>query len=305
LKYFARLSWIIALVALSLVACSGGDSKASSGDTNSQSPNVQSEPIPALPVSETGDQIVATVNGQPITLTEFEREFSRKQLLTETASYDALADAVLSTRIEQVLIAQAAAEMDVAVSEEEIDAELVDFKSFVPDEQSWQSWLDENMYTAEEFRQTVRESLITGKMRDIITHVDDSTQVPEVLARHILVNSADEANNILTRLNNGEDFATLAAAYSTDVTTRESGGDLGWFIREDLLTPELADVAFQLEPGQTAGPVQTMLGFHIIQTLEVGQRSATSEEQPTIAESQFNNWLQTLVDSAVIERHIN
>jgi foldase protein PrsA len=305
LKYFARLSWIIALVALSLVACSGGDSKASSGDTNSQSPNVQSEPVPALPVNETGDQIVATVNGQAITLTEFEREFARKQLLTETASYDALADAVLATRIEQLLIAQAAVDMNVVVSEEEIDAELVDFKSFVPDEQSWQSWLDENMYTAEEFRQSVRESLLTGKMRDIITHVDASTQVPQVHARHILVNAADEANNILTRLNNGEDFATLAAAYSTDVTTRESGGDLGWFIREDLLTPELADVAFQLEPGQTAGPVQTMLGFHIIQTLEVGQRTATSEEQPIIAESQFNNWLQSLVDNAVIERHIN
>ena len=304
MKRIAIIWGVLTLVAVAIAACSGGDGSSDSS-SGAAIPTAQSEPEPSLPLSATGEQIVATVNGLEITLAAFEREFEQIRLRTESATYDALATAALNTRIEQALIAQAAVELQITVTEEEIDAELLDFKSFVPDEQSWQSWLAENHYTDESFRESLRESLLTTRVRDAVTQVDSDVAVEQVRARHILVETVEEANAILARLNNGEDFAALAASFSRDVTTRDQGGDLGWFIREDLLTPELADVALALTPGERAGPISTMLGYHIIETLERGQRAIADNEQPVIAETQFNIWLQSRFESAVIERFIN
>ncbi len=89
----------------------------------------------------------------------------------------------------------------------------------------------------------------------------------EVHARHILVATEEEARGILTALQGGADFATVAAERSRDPGSRATGGDLGWFPK-DMMVPAFADAAFGARTGSTVGPVQTQFGWHLIQVLD-------------------------------------
>jgi len=84
----------------------------------------------------------------------------------------------------------------------------------------------------------------------------------EVRARHILVESEDEAKALQEQLKNGADFATLAKEKSKDPGAAE-GGDLGYFTK-DQMVPDFADVAFKMYPGQVSNPVKTQFGWHLI-----------------------------------------
>lgn len=87
----------------------------------------------------------------------------------------------------------------------------------------------------------------------------------EIHARHILVASKEEAQEIAERLKKGEDFATLAKEKSKDPSAE--GGDLGFFTRGQMLKP-FEDAAFALEVNQISEPVQTQFGWHIIKVEE-------------------------------------
>ena len=84
----------------------------------------------------------------------------------------------------------------------------------------------------------------------------------EVHARHILLESEDEAKAVLDQLKAGSDFAALAKEKSKDPGGSD-GGDLGYFTK-DQMVPEFADVAFKMYPGQLSNPVKTQFGWHII-----------------------------------------
>lgn len=71
------------------------------------------------------------------------------------------------------------------------------------------------------------------------------------------------ADSIATALRGGADFATLAAKYSDDTTTRAAGGELGWF-RRGQMVPAFEMAAFSLKPGEISLPVETTYGFHVI-----------------------------------------
>jgi peptidyl-prolyl cis-trans isomerase C len=88
------------------------------------------------------------------------------------------------------------------------------------------------------------------------------TAEQEVHARHILVESEDEAKKILADLRKGGDFAAIAKEKSKDPGASE-GGDLGFFTK-DQMVPEFAETAFKLEKGQLSEPVKTQFGWHII-----------------------------------------
>jgi len=90
----------------------------------------------------------------------------------------------------------------------------------------------------------------------------------EIRARHILVADEDIAKKVVAELKDGADFAELAKKYSTDPGA-QSGGDLGFFKKGDML-PEFSDAAFALKPGETTQtPVKTRFGWHVIQAEEV------------------------------------
>ena len=94
----------------------------------------------------------------------------------------------------------------------------------------------------------------------------------EVHARHILVESEDEAKAIEAELKKGADFAELAKKKSKDPGAAD-GGDLGFFTK-DQMVPEFSAVAFALEPGKISDPVKSQFGWHIIKVEEKRNRKA-------------------------------
>ena len=76
------------------------------------------------------------------------------------------------------------------------------------------------------------------------------------------------ANELLARIQAGEDFAELAREHSEDPGSGSQGGDLGFFSRGTMV-PEFEEAAFSLKPGEVSGLVQTQYGIHIIRTDEV------------------------------------
>ncbi len=252
-------------------------------------------PLPAL---------VARVNGTDISSGAFAR--ARARLLPPNApSNPAIDEAVINTLIEQVIFEQAAAELGITVSEADLDAEMDAMRAQSEQVASggWQSWLSANGYTEAELREAVRGSLLVARVRDaVLSEAGLIETLRAVRARHILLATREEADQVKQRLQNGESFAALAAQFSRDVSTKDSGGDLGFFVRDDLTTPELAELAFALQPGQMAGPVQTLLGWHIVETLAFEERPVTDESRAQAQEAVFSQWLRERKAEAVIER---
>ncbi|KXV57450.1 peptidylprolyl isomerase [Acetobacter senegalensis] len=91
----------------------------------------------------------------------------------------------------------------------------------------------------------------------------------EVHARHILVKTEAEANDVIKKLKAGADFGKLAAEVSTDTgSAKQNGGDLGWFKKEDMI-PAFSTAAFAMKKGDISNtPVKSQYGYHVIQVLD-------------------------------------
>jgi peptidyl-prolyl cis-trans isomerase C len=99
----------------------------------------------------------------------------------------------------------------------------------------------------------------------------------EVRARHILVETEDEAKQLVEELKKGADFAELAKKKSKDPGASD-GGDLGYFTKEQMV-PEFSSVAFALEPGKISDPVKSQFGWHVIKVEDKRKRKAPDFEQ--------------------------
>jgi len=98
--------------------------------------------------------------------------------------------------------------------------------------------------------------------------IKDTPAPEEINARHILVKTEDEAKAIVAQLAKGADFAKLAAEKSIDPAGKDSGGDLGWFTK-DQMVPEFANAAFALKKDEyTKTPIKTRFGWHVIKLVD-------------------------------------
>ncbi|CAI6084627.1 peptidylprolyl isomerase [Cohnella sp. JJ-181] len=99
----------------------------------------------------------------------------------------------------------------------------------------------------------------------------------ELKLSHIVVEKQKDAERLLGLLEQGEDFAQLAASDSKDAETAEGGGDLGWVESDDpFVAPELLEAASKLEIGEAAGPIRTDAGYEIV--LLSGRRDEGEQE---------------------------
>jgi len=82
-------------------------------------------------------------------------------------------------------------------------------------------------------------------------------------ARHILVSTKEECENLKKEIENGKDFTEMAKAHSS-CPSGQQGGDLGEF-SPGMMVKEFDEVVFRDEVGKVHGPVQTQFGFHLIE----------------------------------------
>lgn len=302
--------YLIPLLILMLTACGGDEPPAAAQSQNPTPVPVENDsnptPVPEIEVNAQAalpEGAIAIVNDAIITQSDYDRLLAQRSANTNAADDAALRAQILDTLIEQELIRQAASEMGVNISAADIDAEMESLQAAVgeSDVESWESWLESNGYTDAEMRAELENSLITRRVIDAIAAQLEG-DVAQVRARHILVETEDAAIAALQRLQNGEDFAELAAELSVDMMSRDLGGELGWFIREELTDPQLADVAFSLDEGAIAGPVQSSIGYHIIQTLEKAEQPIEAERRPLLLQTLFEQWLIEQYENASIQR---
>ncbi|WP_315723928.1 MULTISPECIES: peptidylprolyl isomerase [unclassified Bradyrhizobium] len=128
----------------------------------------------------------------------------------------------------------------------------------------------------------------------------------EVHARHILVETEDEAKAVKAELAKGADFAELAKKKSKDPGASD-GGDLGFFTKEQMV-PEFANVAFAMEPGKISDPVKTQFGWHIIKVEEKRNRKppefdqVKSQIETYVTRKAQADYVSKLREAAKIER---
>jgi parvulin-like peptidyl-prolyl isomerase len=139
-------------------------------------------------------------------------------------------------------------------------------------------------------RAVYEAQLYRQKLMDEMTKDLPRTE-EQVWARHILVETEEEAKSIYERLKNGEDFATLAKELSKDTGSGANGGDLGWFGRGAMVA-EFEEVAFKLEIGEISEPVKSQFGYHIIQALGHQEVPLNDSQYQQKKETEFNNWLE-------------
>jgi peptidyl-prolyl cis-trans isomerase C len=181
------------------------------------------------------------------------------------------------------------AQMDPATKKENVLAFLIDMKIVAKAAE------DKKVDNSEDFKKRLAftrnrllmDSLLASEGKAATTddamkkvYEDASKQITgeqEVHARHILVESEDEAKAVKAELDKGADFAELAKKKSKDPGASD-GGDLGFFTK-DQMVPEFSTVAFSLEPGKISDPVKSQFGWHIIKVEEKRNRKAPDFEQ--------------------------
>ena len=271
------------------------------------SPNTtNNDVISATPLSANNDPsnagFVARVNGVGITQQVYDSAFARRSIDSNAASDTARAQQVLNELIEQELINQGEPSLGITVTDADVEAEIATQREIAGSEDAWLASLQQNNYSVDEWFDAQRDVLVTLGVRNTLIepYLGD---IEQVNARHILVRTEDQANEVLDRLEAGEGFATLASEYSLDVTTAEVGGNLGWFARNELYYPSLENRAFDLDIGSISY-VSTPLGYHVIQTMAREVRAVEMSRLPVLSENIFNTWLDTQYRNASIERYI-
>jgi len=129
----------------------------------------------------------------------------------------------------------------------------------------------------------------------------------EVRARHILVETEDQAKEIVAELKKGANFEELAKTKSKDPGAAAQGGDLGYFTKEQMV-PEFADAAFKMEKGQVSDPVKSQFGWHIIRVEDKRKKPAPefaavkAQLETYVTRKAQADLVTKLRDSAKIER---
>jgi hypothetical protein len=147
-------------------------------------------------------------------------------------------------------------------------------------------------YAEADFRRDFEITLLREKLiKEIGAGVTGETT--EAHARHILVADETIAKEIIKQIQDGADFAKMAAQYSTDTSNKDNGGDLGTFA-PGRMVPEFDAAVFDpnAKIGLVTQPVKTQFGYHIIEILSREARPLAESELQQKQQEEFDKWLR-------------
>jgi len=248
----------------------------------------------------TEEPLALIVNGEGITLAEYQAELTRMQQADSaegsTATPQEQHDRLITDLTEQLLLAQAATQAGYVVDDATLQARIDKLAADMGGVEKLQAWEVTYGYSEESFRNILRREMLVTWQKDRICDSVPTT-ADQVHARQILVQDEGNANSYYQQLQNGSDFATLA--YTLDPTT---GGDLGWFPKGYLTQPEVETAAFALEPGQYSTVIKSKLGYHIIFIIEREANHPLSiDARRALQQIALDEWLQSAKSAAKIE----
>ena len=228
----------------------------------------------------TDPDVIATVNGSSITADEFQSYVQQKMAANPAnAGNPAL---ILNEMINKELLLQAAIAAGV----------------------------DKRPEVAKLINSSKENIMVNTLINDKVSKIDNSDtalkaeydelvksiSLQEYKARHILVNDEETAKNIITELNDGKDFETLAKEKSTG-PSGPNGGDLGWF-QPQTMVPEFATAVQAMEKGSiTNEPVKTQFGWHVIKL-----EDSRTVEPPAFEESKAQ--IQSILANKTVQTYM-
>lgn len=246
-----------------------------------------------------GGKWVAKVNGVKISVDDFNKRLEKVKASYQQQGIDfssdqgkqmltALNSQVVDDMVTEQLIMQEAQKEKLSVSDSQISAEIQNIKNNFkgadgkPDVSKYQDALKSQGMTEQDLKDYLKVQLTAKALYDKVTagvqvtdadmekyYNDNKNQFvdPEqVKARQILVKTEDEAKAIIAELNakNGANFAELAKQKSIDTGAKDTGGELGYFPKGEMV-PEFEQAAFAQQVGAwSQTPVKTQFGYHII-----------------------------------------
>jgi peptidyl-prolyl cis-trans isomerase C len=273
-------------------------------------------------VASTPANVVAKVNGTPITREELDRatkfmlaQSQNKKELTAEQKKNADA-AVLEQLISAELLYQAGKKLTIADIDSRVAAQMKLGKSKFPNTAAYDKALKDSGLTEKNLEEFARKEIYINNLIEqeiaskVIISDDDAKKFydangdkfkqPEtVQASHILIGvdpkaSAEEkskakekAEALLKRAKAGEDFASLAKGNST-CPSAPQGGNLGYFGKGQMV-PEFEKAAFALKPGEISDIVETQFGYHII---KVTDKKAAGTVSFSDAKKEIVNYLK-------------
>ena len=274
---------LILLTALGLSACA---SLSPAEPTTTPSATFTPEPPTATP-----EPLALTVNGEGITVVEFDAEVARYITAQETlgrtvASADATS-AVIEDLTAQLLLAQGARADGFSLDETALQARVDALAGQIGGAGNLSAWQAEHGYSAQTFRSALKRGAESAWMRDKIIAAVPST-AEQVHVQQILLYNLDTAQSFLLQLNGGGDFDELASR--ADPLTR---GDLGWVPRGYLLEKQIEDTAFALQVGGHSDVITTDVGFHIVRILATDPaRPLSPDAYLALQEQALKNWIE-------------
>ncbi len=204
----------------------------------------------SVPAAAEDDPVIAIVDGTELRLSELEASYLELPEQFRQMPIEAIYEPLLDRLIDGHLLLQAAEEADVA-ADPEVEAAI---------ERARNDVLRQTL-----IERAVRDATSEEAMRAAYEELraEPDFAIEQVTARHILVETEDEAREVIAELDEGADFAELARERSTDPAAAR-GGELGTFRRGSMVPPFEA-AAFALEAGSySSEPVQTQFGYHVI-----------------------------------------
>lgn len=240
------------------------------------------------------DEVVATVDGAPITETDVEIALDSLGTTLDQVPEGERRGAVIDLLIDMQLIAAAA-------EREGLD----DSDAFARRLAFLRRQALRDVYFAETIENAISEADVRARYDKEVAQIQPRQ---EVRARHILVEDEEAAKRLIAELKAGASFEELAQEHSKDPGSAAKGGDLGFF-GEGQMVPAFEKAAFALYPGEiTDEPVQSRFGWHVIKKEETREVAPPAYEdvkdqvRDIVVRERFISALDKLRSDAEIER---
>lgn len=263
--------------------------------------------IAAVYIGVTGSDsntAVATVGGEKITKAEL---------------YDTLVEQYGAQTLENMVIDKIVEietkKVEVNISEDEIQKEMNSIFEAYGGQETFNMQMQQSGITEADLKKDIIAYLKTLKLleprikvteEDIKTYFEENkdtlAQPEKVEASHILVANEATANEVKAKLDEGKDFAELAAEYSTD-SSAQSGGELGYFGKGDMVEA-FETVAFSLKIDEISDPVKSEFGYHIIKLTgrQEAQDASLESNRTEIEETLKNEKISTEYSAWLTEK---
>jgi peptidyl-prolyl cis-trans isomerase C len=323
---------VVAAAFSSVAACQKNPAEQTASAQTPAAQQAETAPPPPKPMPAQLPDVLARVNGQPVTKTDFDRlvknmEAGRGAIPAEHR--DTVLRGALDQLITYSVLKQEAAARKFAVSDTDVDGQVASMQKQFPTQAEFDKALAARNTTVEQLKADARIDMAINKMMEAEVaaavaandaeakdfydkNPDKFTQPESARASHILLmtEKLDDAGKkaarakieaLLKRARAGEDFAALAKANSDDGSASQ-GGDLGFF-PHGRMVPEFDKAAFALKPGEISDVVTSQFGYHIIKLTEKKEASTVPFDQvkPQVLEYLTNQKKQQRVDSFIEE----